>query len=320
MQLVVLFYTNGKLHLDTVDYQEMSSNAYGYSRIDEDGTFTYYLRTFFAEEGAQNTKIAMAQQSSAFDAGYNYEVYAELLKSGRLMEVKTPSVSATQFDEYMAKYYASADIYWNKLEPVAKGEVSIEEFSGLTPAAVVRSEAYDTRVQADEMVLNNGVRPGMTYEQVIAIIGYEGEMPEIGTVYTLNGKFLWSVQILDNGIWYTFYRDVSVSTDFVLVGINIRSDAKDVDVFRNIKIGDSIESVFAKIPAMDTELKEWKEQYLYGYEKTDPKGYAQLSFFLSSYQSNYQIDFYTPEWNATIWFSRYDKTIEWINVYYNIYD
>ena len=317
---VVLFYTNGKLHVDTVACQEMSNNAFGYSRIDENGTYTYYLRTFSPEEGTQTTKMAMIPQNSSSSDGYNYEVYQELYKNGRLMEVKTPSVSSTQFDEYMANYYNSADICWNKLEPVAKGEVSIEEFSGLAPAAVVRSEAYDTRVQADEMVLSNGIRPGMTYEQVIAITGYEGGMSEIDRSYTANGTVLSRIHISADDVTYTFDRNITVSTDFILTGILIRSQTADVDIFRNIKMGDSIESVFAKIPAMDTELKEWKEQYLYGYEKTDPRGYAQLSFFLSTWQSNYQIEFYTPEWETTICFSRYEKTIDEIRIYYKIYE
>ncbi|MBR4954980.1 MAG: hypothetical protein IKY46_03595, partial [Clostridia bacterium] len=80
------------------------------------------------------------------------------------------------------------------------------------------------------------------------------------------------------------------------------------------------ESVFSKIPAMDTELKEWKEQYLYGYEKTDPRGYAQLSFILNERQSNYRIEFYTPDWVVTVYFSRYAFTVEEITVQSTFYN
>ncbi|MBO7275666.1 MAG: hypothetical protein J6V15_04760, partial [Clostridia bacterium] len=291
-------------------------NAFGYSCSGGGSTFHYYIRTFSPENGEQTTKMAMIQKSPYPDGGYNYEVYCELLKNGHLLEIRTPTVTEGQFDEYMDKYYASQDIGWKKLEPVAKGEVSAEEFSGLARPEVVRSEAYDTRVAADEMVLRNGIRPGITYEEFVAYSGYMGEKPILTNNY--NGTASFTI-VVDN-VYYNFFRDYARDTDFALNSIHIPSNANDVDIFRNIKIGDSIESVFSKIPAMDTELKEWKEQYLYGYEKTDPRGYAELNFMLSQWQSNYLISFYTTEWTVTVQFSRYYLTVDEINIQASRYD
>ena len=307
---IVLFYNYGKLYIDTVTYRAMDNNAFGYSCSGGGSTFHYYIRTFSPENGEQSTKIAMIQESPYPDSGYNYEVYYELLKNGRLLELRTHAVAEEQFDEYMDKYYASQDIGWKKLEPVAKGEITAGEFSGIVIPEVVRSEAYDTRVTADELVLPNGVRLGMTYEEFVAYSGYMGEKP----IRTNNYDGTASFSIVVDNVYYNFYRDYARDTDFALNSIHIPSNANDVDIFRNIKIGDSIDSVFSKIPAMDTELKEWMEQYLYGYEKTDPRGYAELNFVLSQWESNYLIKFYTPEWVVTVRFSRYYLTVSEINI------
>ena len=316
---IILFYDSGKLYIDTVTYRGMYSNALGYRCSGGGSTYHYYAMTFYSDIGVRTTKMAMLQQSPYPDGGYNYEVYNYFF-NGIPTRRSTPTVSEAQFDEYMAKYYVSANISWNNLEPVAKGEVSAEEFSGfIANPEVVRSQAYDTRVAADEMVMPNGVKLDITYEEFVAYSGYTGEKPNIYYQNVDSGTIA-SFWVYADGIQYKFYKDTTKSNVFTLDSIIIDKVDRDVDIFRNIKIGDSMESVFSKIPAMDTELKEWKEQYLYGYEKTDPRGYAQLSFILNERQSNYQIEFYTPDWVVTVYFSRYALTVEEITVQSTLYN
>lgn len=164
---------------------------------------------------------------------------------------------------------------------------------------VVRSEAYDTRVTADEIILHNGIQIGMSYEQVAAYSGFEGEMPAGSDTIS----FDWE------NITYTFTADSEKG--WRLTYVNISEQATDASIFRDIKIGDSLESVFGKIPAKDTELKKWAIQFLYGYEDTDPKGYADLRFIALSY---YTVNVFTTEYVVNITFAREAQTVKWIEL------
>ena len=164
---------------------------------------------------------------------------------------------------------------------------------------VVRSTAYDTRVTSDEIILHNGIKIGMSYDEVAAYSGYEGAKPEGNdSIY-----FVW-----DN-ITYSFVADTEKG--FKLNYINIAEEAANAGIFRDIKIGDSLDSVFGKIPAKDTELKKWAVQFLYGYEDTDPKGYADLRFIALSY---YTVNVFTPEYVVNITFSREAMTVKWVEI------
>ena len=164
---------------------------------------------------------------------------------------------------------------------------------------VVRSEAYDTRVTSDEIVLHNGISIGMSYDEVAAYSGYTGEKPE-GTD---------TVSIVWENITYSFAPDTEKGLK--LSYVNIAEEAVDASIFRDIKIGDSLDSVFGKIPAKDTELKKWAIQFLYGYEDTDPKGYADLRFIALSY---YTVNVFTPEYVVNITFAREAMTVKWIEI------
>ena len=168
------------------------------------------------------------------------------------------------------------------------------------PAEVVRSQAYDTRVTADEIVLHNGVRTGMSFETVAAYTGHTGAKPT-GSYFSFT----------EDGITYSFDQ---TSGEAFLNYINVGETATQASIFRDIKIGDNIEDVFKKIPARDTELKKWAIQGIYGYEKTDPKGYADLQFIALSY---YQLLIITETSTVKIIFSRIGTNVKWVEINYN---
>ena len=187
-------------------------------------------------------------------------------------------------------------------------EIPIDNTPDIPPAPeVVRSEAYDTRVTADEIILHNGVQIGMSYDQVAAYSGYEGTKPADADTITIE----W-----DN-ITYTFAADAEKG--YKLTYIYVAEQAAQASIFRNIKIGDSLESVIGdnakevtgRIPAKDTELKKWAIQFLYGYEDTDPKGYADLRFIALSY---YTVNVFTTEYVVNITFAREAMTVKWIEL------
>jgi hypothetical protein len=192
------------------------------------------------------------------------------------------------------------DIFGNQDKQPETPEPTTPEAPVVPPAPeVVRSEAYDTRVTSDEIVLHNGISIGMSYDEVAAYSGYTGEKP----AGTDSVSFDWE------NITYTFVSDAEKGLK--LNYINIAEEAADASIFRGIKIGDSLDSVFAKIPAKDTELKKWAIQFLYGYEDTDPKGYADLRFIALSY---YTVNVFTPEYVVNITFAREAMTVKWVEI------
>ncbi|MBR4305137.1 MAG: hypothetical protein IKT81_07380 [Clostridia bacterium] len=172
---------------------------------------------------------------------------------------------------------------------------------------VVRSQAYDTRVTADEIILHNGVQIGMSYDQVAAYSGYEGEKPADADTISIDWQ----------NITYTFTADAEKG--YKLTYVYVAEEAAQASIFRDIKIGDSLESVIGdnskqvtgKIPAKDTELKKWAIQFLYGYEDTDPKGYADLRFIALSY---YTVNVFTTDYVVNITFAREAMTVKWIEI------
>ena len=120
-----------------------------------------------------------------------------------------------------------------------------------------------------------------------------------------------------DNITYTFAADAEKG--YKLTYIYVAEQAVDASIFRNIKIGDSLESVIGdnakevtgRIPAKDTELKKWAIQFLYGYEDTDPKGYADLRFIALSY---YTVNVFTTEYVVNITFAREAMTVKWIEI------
>ena len=174
---------------------------------------------------------------------------------------------------------------------------------GFSP--VIRSTAYDTRVTEEEVVLHNGVRPGMTYEEVCALLGMEAQAPAGSEPFRVGS----------DDIDYTFY-DLDGDGVFLLKHIYLSEAAIQASIFRNIKIGDSMESIFPKIPARDTELKKWAHQALYGSDARDSDGYAWMEFVANSYYVMRFLTPETPEIHVMLTFSRDQFRVKWIDISY----
>ena len=80
---------------------------------------------------------------------------------------------------------------------------------------------------------------------------------------------------------------------------------------REIRLGESMQSVFSKMPAYDTTLKKWALQEIYGW--ADPAGgTATLSFVADSF---YVLDITTSGGrHLSITFARIDNTVKWMDL------
>lgn len=180
------------------------------------------------------------------------------------------------------------------------------------PQEVTRVTDYSTRVAADELILHNGIKLGMSYAEVVAYSGYPGKKPQLSVAQNAQTRF----RIEWGGIeyWFSCYSVGGKMQDEKLVSISINSGAFDASIFRNIKIGDSVENVISKLPATDPVPKMWKEQYLYEYEEIEPKGVAVLRYVMTDVFSNYELDIYNSQWWVEIVFWRESQTVRQINI------
>lgn len=185
-------------------------------------------------------------------------------------------------------------------EPVDEETEDAPEEPESAPAAEPEPAAYDptTPVASEEFVLSNGVAMDMTYEAVLACLGDVPDAPE-----TPGGD---TVTIQWDGILYGFYpaEDGSYRLDY----INLSEECKDVTIFRGIGVGMPIDEVFAKIPAWDTELKQWAVQTIYD----EGSCRSTLSFVALSY---YALDIFSPDYHAAITFSRAETAVKWVEIY-----
>ena len=194
---------------------------------------------------------------------------------------------------------------------------AVENNSVETPPAVVLPDLddYDAAepLTADEFVLYNGVRLGMIYEEVLAIIG-EDALTEQCLFYLITVP---EYRYLDlEGIFYTFLQNDRDS--FYLESVNFGEEATGA-IFRNIKIGDTMESVFDKFPVRDRELKKWAWQMLYGQmpsDNNDGKNYSALEFVADSF---YSMRFITDSHFASIAFSRLEQKVKWATLEYTLW-
>ncbi len=188
----------------------------------------------------------------------------------------------------------------------AEGRDTAESTAETAPEA---ESAYDITqpLQESELVLPNGVRLGMSYEEVAAICG------------TLQEEEFKNVYQDGEGIRYFFSvnEDESLKLNFVNYLSQVVNDelvyttAPEAAAFRDIHLGDSIDSVFDKLPCVDRELKRWAKQYVYGSEDADE--YAVLSLIADSY---YALFFYiNGVERANIAFSRVRQCVFDIQIY-----
>lgn len=165
---------------------------------------------------------------------------------------------------------------------------------------VCPSYNQSTPLQAGEFTLPRALRFGTSYDEALRLCGSHAENEDSGDGWK-------SFQC--EGYRYVFYDDA-------LSCVYIRSvaDGGNMDpttpIFREIHLGESIESVFDKFPCTDRALKQWELQTVYD----DGEGHtADLQFVANSF---YALRFCTPEgYTAMLTFARADNTVKSIDLY-----
>ena len=191
---------------------------------------------------------------------------------------------------------------------VGCGEKTLEEKLAEFPYPQEMEIDYTMPVQDCELVMENGVFFGMDYDLVKEICG------EVCEFESGDERF---ANFLANGIFYGFSADEEGVLR--LSSMNMQ-DAQEyygdygivnVGLFRDIHIGDTLESVFAKIPAEDTTLRQWQWQDIYG--PNEDGSYAALEYVANSY---YALRIGTPGgYMANFIFSREGRKILWVEIY-----
>lgn len=165
---------------------------------------------------------------------------------------------------------------------------------------VCPSYNQSTPLQAGEFTLPRALRFGTSYDEALRLCGSHAENEDSGDGWK-------SFQC--EGYRYVFYDDAlsSVYIRSVADGGNMEPTTP---IFREIHLGESIESVFDKFPCTDRELKQWELQTVYD----DGEGHtADLQFVANSF---YALRFCTPEgYTAMLTFARADNTVKSIDLY-----
>ena len=160
-------------------------------------------------------------------------------------------------------------------------------------------------IQDYELVLDNGVEIGMDYNTVLALLEAPHRvLPE-------------SIRSLESrGVLYGFYYDENLilrlnSISFRFAEDTVTAKTSELPAARGIALGESMQSVFSKMPAYDTTLKKWAEQEIYGW--ADPAGgKATLSFVADSF---YFLTIVTPGGRVfSITFARLDNSVKWMDI------
>ena len=164
---------------------------------------------------------------------------------------------------------------------------------------------YDEPVQDDELVLENGVELGMDYNTVLRLTG----APHQVWSDTMAGMGLES-----RGVIYVFLYDEALvmrlqSISFRFAEDTVTNVTAELPAARKIALGDTMQSVFDKLPSGDTTLKKRAEQFIY----QDASGAsATLQFVADSF---YSLDIITPGGRVlSITFSRLDRTVNMIDI------
>lgn len=155
-------------------------------------------------------------------------------------------------------------------------------------------------LQAEEFTLPRALRFGMSYDEALRLCGSHAENEDSGDGWK-------SFQC--EGYCYVFYDD-ALSCVYIRSVADGGNMEPTTPIFREIHLGESIESVFDKFPCTDRELKQWELQTVYD----DGEGYtADLQFVANSF---YALRFCTPEgYTAMLTFARADNTVKSIDLY-----
>lgn len=155
-------------------------------------------------------------------------------------------------------------------------------------------------LQAEEFTLPRALRFGMSYDEALRLCGSHAENEDSGDGWK-------SFQC--EGYRYVFYDD-ALSCVYIRSVADGGNMEPTTPIFREIHLGESIESVFDKFPCTDRELKQWELQTVYD----DGEGHtADLQFVANSF---YALRFCTPEgYTAMLTFARADNTVKSIDLY-----
>ena len=174
--------------------------------------------------------------------------------------------------------------------------------------AVFQQASNASPIQDDEMVLENGVETGMDYNTVYALLGTPDEVWSD----TMAGMGMAS-----KGVIYSFTYDDQLIMRLREISLRFAEDASTNETSalaaaRGIRLGDSMQSVFAKMPAVDTTLKKWALQEIYGWAD-EQNGTATLSFVADSF---YMLDIEAPHGHRlSITFARLDNSVKWMDIW-----
>ena len=152
------------------------------------------------------------------------------------------------------------------------------------------------RVTDQELALSNGVRLGMDLDEVRALLGTKEEMAATEDPERRSFR--------SDPVNYYFKRS---GGRYVLSDLSVDEGA-DLAAFRDIKSGDSIESVLSKLPVQNREWKRQATQTLYGSNGRPENGYAQVKYV----DSYYVIEILTQRYRAALTFGS-DHTVRYID-------
>lgn len=205
--------------------------------LNDDGTYTGYFERYRFYSG---------------DADYENKVTYNNFKSGNI-------------EDYMMS--DRVKITFEKVNDGTYTYIQYVDYDQLktTQTAALTIGDYDitSRVSFAEMSTAAGVSVGMTYDEVIDILGEFDEM-YVNSDNSVHGEKF--------GYFYTFYTmdeafsqqtGLPVDGNYYLFDIEISDRCID-EMFRGVKIGDSIEDIMAKLPSTNTTLQKWSYQALYG--------------------------------------------------------
>lgn len=165
---------------------------------------------------------------------------------------------------------------------------------------VCPSYNQSTPLQAGEFTLPRALRFGTSYDEALRLCGSHAENEDSGDGWK-------SFQC--EGYRYVFYDD-ALSCVYIRSVADGGNMEPTTPIFREIHLGERIESVFDKFPCTDRALKQWELQTVYD----DGEGHtADLQFVANSF---YALRFCTPEgYTAMITFAHADNTVKSIDLY-----
>lgn len=180
------------------------------------------------------------------------------------------------------------------------GEAERMQAAGYGAEAVDLTD-YTQPLRDGEVVLANGVQLGMDYETVLALLGDSAQVLSSGGLEA-------------DGVEYGFYQGNGLVRRLYSVSYRLAEDTwlgktAQLAAPRDIHLGDSMQSVFDKIPG-DTELRQWEFQDVYG--PNDDGSAANLQFVAYSF---YSLNLTTAGGQTvSITFARADNSVKWIDI------